>query len=337
MVILILINIIFIIYIYFKYYKFPKEIYNTKEKIEDKDSIIIGYINDAGFNNNFDFILAEIIEMNIKGYIIIEYNKENIDKYNYTIKQNITMESEKLNKYEILILNFLFSNKMEITKSELEEKLKNTFYSFNIQFNEIEKIINKKLVEQDIIDEIKKKRLDIRAKKYTKISIILTLIVCVINICMYSEFSLLYILMYALEKAFSSVLLLKAGMYTNKGQMLKYSIDKYKIELEGKEFLTGKNTMEDIVLKKEFANSIVLHIKTQAKKVFMDDNITKDATNISKKAMYNILTISIIILLIGLIISKIVLLLSPGAIIWTYIIIAITTACIADITLYKKK
>ena len=340
MVILILINIAIIIYIYLKYYRFPKNINNTTEKVEDIDSIIIGYINDRGFNNNFDLILAEIIEFNIKGYVIIEYdkdNKDNINKYNYTIKQNITMESDKLNKYEILILNFLFSNKTEITKNELEEKLKNTFYSYNIQFNEIEKIISKKLIEQNIIDEVKKKELAKKSKKYIKVSIILILIVGIINIFRISQFSLLYMLMYILEKVFSSVLLLKASIYTTEGQILKYSIDNYKIKLEDKEFLTNKNTMEDIVLKKEFANSIALHINTQAKKTFIDDSVIKDATKISKKVMYNILAISVIILLIGLIIAKIVVLLSPGAIVWMYIIITIATACVADITLYKKK
>ena len=340
MIILILINIAIIIYIYLKYYRFPKNIYNTNEEVEDKDSIILGYINDTGFNNNFDLILAEIIEFNIKGYVIIEYdkdNKDNINKYNYTIKQNITMESDKLNKYEILILNFLFSNKTEITKNELEEKLKNTFYSYNIQFNEIEKIISKKLIEQNIIDEVKKKELAKKSKKYIKVSIILILIVGIINIFRISQFSLLYMLMYILEKVFSSVLLLKASIYTTEGQILKYSIDNYKIKLEDKEFLTNKNTMEDIVLKKEFANSIALHINTQAKKTFIDDSVIKDATKISKKVMYNILAISVIILLIGLIIAKIVVLLSPGAIVWMYIIITIATACVADITLYKKK
>ena len=335
--ILILINIAIIIYIYLKYYRFPKNINNTTEKVEDIDSIIIGYINDRGFNNNFDLILAEIIELNIKGYIIIEYGKENINKYDYIIKQNITIESDKLNKYEILLLNFLFLKKTEITKAELEEKLKNTFYSYNIQFNEIKEVLNNRLIEQNIIDEVKQKNLTKKTKKYIIISIVLIILLGIVNVIKFSEISLMYMLMYILEKVVSTVLLLKASIYTTKGQILKYNIDKYKIELENKEFLTNKNTMEEIVLNKEFANSIALHIKTQAKKTFVDDKMIKDATKISKQIMFNIFSASVIILLIGLILAKIVLMVSPGAVVWIYIIMVIATACVADVTLYKKK
>ena len=337
MVILILVNIAIIIYIYLKYYRFPKNINNTTEKVEDIDSIIIGYINDRGFNNNFDLILAEIIELNIKGYIIIEYGKENINKYDYIIKQNITIESDKLNKYEILLLNFLFLKKTEITKAELEEKLKNTFYSYNIQFNEIKEVLNNRLIEQNIIDEVKQKNLTKKTKKYIIISIVLIILLGIVNVIKFSEISLMYMLMYILEKVVSTVLLLKASIYTTKGQILKYNIDKYKIELENKEFLTNKNTMEEIVLNKEFANSIALHIKTQAKKTFVDDKMIKDATKISKQIMFNIFSASVIILLIGLILAKIVLMVSPGAVVWIYIIMVIATACVADVTLYKKK
>lgn len=337
MVILILVNIAIIIYIYLKYYRFPKNINNTTEKVEDIDSIIIGYINDRGFNNNFDLILAEIIELNIKGYIIIEYGKENINKYDYIIKQNITIESDKLNKYEILLLNFLFLKKTEITKDELEEKLKNTFYSYNIQFNEIKEVLNNRLIEQNIIDEVKQKNLTKKTKKYIIISIVLIILLGIVNVIKFSEISLMYMLMYILEKVVSTVLLLKASIYTTKGQILKHNIDKYKIELENKEFLTNKNTMEEIVLNKEFANSIALHIKTQAKKTFVDDKMIKDATKISKQIMFNIFSASVIILLIGLILAKIVLMVSPGAVVWIYIIMVIATACVADVTLYKKK
>src|SRR5574344_274930 len=109
MLIFILINIITILYICLKYYKSNQIILD--ENIKNKDSIIIGYINDNSFNNDFDLILAEIIELNIKGYITIEYIEDNFDKYNYNIKQNIPTWSDNLNRYEMLTLNFLFQNK----------------------------------------------------------------------------------------------------------------------------------------------------------------------------------------------------------------------------------
>jgi len=337
MIILILINIVIIVYIYLKYYKFPETVKYTSEKIEDKDSMIIGYINDGGFNNNFDLILAQIIELNIKGYITIKYYKENIDKYNYTIIQNIDIGSDKLDKYEMLVLNFLFFNKTEITKNELEEKLNNTFSSYNTQFNQIGEILYKQFLEEKIIDEVKQKELTKKTKEYIKISIVLIFLVSILGLFKIIKISLLYMLIYILEKIISSVLLLKASIYTNKGQILKYNIDSYKIKLENKEFLVNNNTMEEIVLKKEFANSIALHINTQAKKAFIDDRITKDAIKISKKTIINVLIGFIILILIGLILAKITMILPREAIFWVYLILAISVACVADITLYKKK
>ena len=89
--------------------------------------------------------------------------------------------------------------------------------------------------------------------------------------------------------------------------------------------------------KKEFANSIALHINTQAKKAFIDDKMIRDATKISKKTITNIIIILMIIILVGLIMSRITRLLSPEGIFWLYVILTIAIACVADITLYKKK
>lgn len=335
MIILILINIAIIIYIYLKYYKVPENISSITKEIEDKDSIIIGYINDKGFNNNFDLILAEIIELNIKGYITIEYSKETIDKYNYTIKQNVTMESQKLNRYEMILLSFLFSKKSEITKAELEEKLKNTFNSYNMQFNEVGKVINKQLIEQGIIDRLKQAELNEKKKKYILLSIILIIIIGIMNLINATQASLIYMLIYIFEKVFSNLLLSKANSYTTEGQILKYNIEKYKMKIENKEFFNSKNEMKDIVQNKEFANSLALHIKTQAKKVFIDDTMLKNATKMSKSAMIKVLIVSILLLVITIVVAPIIMSLSPGVIVWVYIIITIIAACVADITLSK--
>ena len=251
--------------------------------------------------------------------------------------QNIDINSDKLNKYEMLILNFLFHNKMEITKNELEEKLSNTFSSYNIQVNEIEGLINKQLIEENVIDKVKQSKLTKEAKTYIKASIVLILLVSILIGFRILENSPLYMLIYFLEKVISSVMLLKANIYTNKGQILKYNIDSYKIKLKNQEFLTNKNTMEDIVLKKDFANSIALHINTGAKNAFIDNKITKEAIKISMKTIINILIIFAILILVGLIIAIITNLLPKGAIFWVYLIFAISVACVADVTLYKKK
>ena len=70
MIILILLNIFFIIYVYVKYYKFPKNIEDKTKEIEAEDSIVIGYINDLNFNNNYDLIdyTSDLLKHDEEGY-----------------------------------------------------------------------------------------------------------------------------------------------------------------------------------------------------------------------------------------------------------------------------
>lgn len=335
MIILVLINIIFIVCVYLKYYKFPKDI--DVDNIENEEPIIIGYVNDLNFNNNFDLILAEIIQLNIKGYIRINYNKDSIQKYDYIVSQNVDIASAKLSKYELMTLNFLFSNKLELTKQELEEKLNNIYRLYNIQFNEVEKILNKKIIEENIIEEKKQKKLTKITKWCIKISILLVLIISILNAIGIVTFSRIYMLLYIFEKIVLCMLISRANAYTDKGKILKYNIEKYKMQLQDEEFLTEKNTMQDIVLNKEFADSIALHINTQAKEVFIDNKISKDTNKIYKKTIIIVLAIIISFFLAILIISRIMMALPKGVIIWIYIIMAISAACVADITLAYKK
>ena len=111
-------------------------------------------------------ILAEIIDLNIKGYISIEYNKQGLNKYDYTIKQIANLNDDNLNKKEMLMLAFLFPNKMEITKRELEEKLNNLFKLYHIQYNELQEVLNKEANEDNIINRYKKEKLRRTKKLY---------------------------------------------------------------------------------------------------------------------------------------------------------------------------
>ena len=144
-------------------------------------------------------------------------------------------------------------------------------------------------------------------------------------------------LLYIFEKIVLCMLISRANAYTDKGKILKYNIEKYKMQLQDREFLTEKNTMQDIVLNKEFADSIALHINTQAKEVFIDNKISKDTNKIYKKTIIIVLAIIISFFLAILIISRIMMALPKGVIIWIYIIMAISAACVADITLAYKK
>ena len=334
MVVLILFNIAIIVYIYFKYYNIPN-VYNSTneeiEKVKQTESIILGYINDQGFENNYDLILAEIIELNIKKYISIEYNDDKFDKYNYIIKLNTDINSDDLNKYEMLILSFLFEIKPEITKTELENKLSNSFESYNFQYNQLKEVLNKKIIEENILDTKKYETLNKYTKKYIVISAIMLIVTFILYLTKMSGVSSLYILIYILEKILSSLLLFNASTYTQIGQKIKYCIDSYKISIQDKEYLTNNITMKDIVNNKEFANSLALHINTEAKSALFNDTIIKNATNKSKKSIIYIIASSVIVLLIGLIISKIIILLPKDAIKWVFIIFTISAACVADI------
>ena len=332
MLILILINIIIIVWIYLKCYNLPKNINSKKEEIEKINPIIIGTINDRGFNNNFDLILAEIINLNIKGYIKIEYDREDINAYNYIIRQSFDMEVDNIKKYELIILNFLFSEKMEISKNEFEEKLINTFNSYNVQYNDLQKVLQDELIKQDIIDEIKKQKLKNNFNIYKKISIILIVLLLTLKIFVFTEISLISILVYILEKIISNILILKASNYTVKGEILRHNIIKYKSEIEKQQFLLDKTTMNQIITDKKFADSIALHITTQAKKIFINDKMLQNATKKSKKVIFKTIILLSIIVLIGLVLQKITKSITKDGIIWLYIMLVIIIAFVADIT-----
>lgn len=344
MLILIFINIVIIAWIYLKYYyNLPKmeNITEEKEKIEEIDPIIIGCINDRGFNNNFDLILSEIINLNIKGYIKIEYDRDDINAYNYTIKHNFDMEVDDIKKYELVILNFLFSNKMEITKSELEEKLINTFNSYNVQYNELQKVLEEEFAKQHIIDKSKEKELEKVSKIYKRISILSVIILFILKTFAFLQISLSGIVIYILEILISNILILKASNYTDKGEILRKNIIAYKTEIEKQEFLENKKTMNEIILEKRFANSIALHINTQAKKMFTDDKILKNATKSTQKVLTKILIVLVVAVVIGLILQAITKSMTKDGIIWLYILLTLMIAFVTDITKFigtsKKK
>lgn len=344
MLVLIFINIVIIIWIYLKYYNLPKIENITKEKIEkieEIDPIIIGCINDRGFNNNFDLILSEIINLNIKGYLKIEYDRDDINAYNYTIKQNFDMDTDDIKKYELIILNFLFSEKMEISRSELEEKLINAFNSYNVQYNDLQKFLENEFIKQHIIDEHKDKELEKVSKIYKRMSILSIIILFTLKIFVFTQISSIGIIVYILEKVISNILILKASNYTDKGEILRNNIITYKTEIEKQELLAGKKTMSQIILEKRFANSIALHINTQAKKMFIEDKIIKNATKSTKEALIKLLIVLVVIAVIGILLQTITKSLTKDGIVWLYIMLVLMVAFVTDVTKFigttKKK
>lgn len=339
MLIILLINIVIIIWIYLRYYHFPEDIINTKEEVKDIDPIVMGFINDREFSNNYDLILSEIINLNIKKHIIIEYDKKDISKYNYTIKQNLYMEKENIEKYELILLDFLFSQKSEISRSEFEQKIKDSFNTYNIQYNQLQKVLEEKLIKENIIDIEKKKELEKITKTHKNISVTVLSILIILKIFVNININLASLLIFVFEILISRLLILKASNYTYKGEIIRNNIFRYKNEIRNKEFLINKKEMNNILLEKEFADSIALHINTDAKESFIN-NIFKNTKNSVKKTFLKLFIITIIIILIAIILKKLTILLDRDGIVLLYSILAIIIASSADIVYalgkYKK-
>ena len=133
--------------------------------------------------------------------------------------------------------------------------------------------------------------------------------------------------MYILEKIVIALLLLNVNIYTKYGQILKYNIDNYKYKLEKQEFLDNNIKMQEILLNKDFANSIALH----AKEAFIDEKALKEAKDTSKSAIKNLLIITSILVLIGIIIYKIMEFFPLEGLGWIFIIFSIIAAGVFDV------
>lgn len=333
MLILIVVNIFIIGVIYLKYYnKSPKQYITPNDKIKEMNPIKLGYINDRGFNNTYDLILAEIVNLNIKKYIKIEYDKNDISKYNYLIKQNLEVDLNGIEKHEIILLNFLFSKKTELSRIELEEQIINTFNTYNVQYNDLQKVLQKELIQNNIIDEYKDKELNKVTKTYKRISMLVVMLILIAKLFIFTEISSLGILIYIIEKIISNILIIRASRYTKKGEELRNSIIEYKNDIKNKEFLVDKNTMEQVVLEKEFADSMALHIKTQAKSAFIDDKISKEATKKSEIITFKTVIVLCAIIVTGIVLQKITKSITRDGVLWLYMMLAILVAFAADIT-----
>lgn len=344
MLVLILFNIGIILWIYFNFYKENKELETYDENIKNIEPLEMGYINDRRLSNNFDSILAEIINLNIKGYLDIEYNGDKTYNDDYIIKQRFDTPTNNINNYELLILKFLFSKKTEISKNELEKMIE-CFDSYDIQFNELEDGIENKLITENVISKSKKEKIQNIKKVYKRISFLLIIILLILNITNSRAISSNYIMTYALQTISSSyiiiyileiiityILILKADFYTNKGKNLKSQIINYKKEILNKEFLTDNKSMAEIVNEKEFANSLALHINTVAKDTFVYNKITDNMARKSKKVLLKVISVFVVILIAFLLLRKAILTVDSTGKFFIFVTLIIIIAAWADIT-----
>ena len=141
----------------------------------------------------------------------------------------------------------------------------------------------------------------------------------------------LFVVILFFEKLVSCRLLSTASEFTYKGQIIKYNIERYKYRIEKEVFLIDINSMKKNIKDKDFANSIALHIDTDAKYVFIDNLIYNNAVKTSKKIGLTVLIISTLVLIGIIAFSFAAISLTNTAIIWIFIILAIVIASAADI------
>ena len=267
MIYLIIFNILLIIFLYIKYFHIPHEINNIQEIIENLDSALIGYINDEN-GNPVDWILAEILELNRKKYITIDYVKTGIDKYYYIIKKNKEKDIKDLEKYELTAYRLLFDYCDEVTMDELEEgilrniiKARDAYVKgFSIK-NEIEE----KLEELEMLNSKTKKKLKIAEGTYIAITIMLAFVIKNIETTLG--------IIFLIETLIIFYMLRKARGFTTLGRMVQKTVQQYKEKLADNDLLKDKKIVHNIVLEKEYANATALHIMTDAKKEFINDEL----------------------------------------------------------------
>lgn len=286
MIFVIIINILLIIWLYKKYIYIPPIRDLSNEEIDELDPALIGYIDDKN-GNSIDWILSEILDLNRKGYIEIEYVRKDIDEYEYIMKKKDDIEISQLKKYELTAYRFLFSENDEISMTELEEKILRSMQaeidvnvkSFNIR-NEIEG----ELIKQNIIDYSAKEILSVLKKVY--------MMLILISICLIKNIQLLQGIILLVESIMVFFMMSKAIPFTRKGKSLYSKIQFYKRELEYNEILKEKKIIHNILFEKTYADSIALHIMSEARKEFIQDEL------IEKNIKYGILNLTKVILIL---------------------------------------
>ena len=267
MIFVIIINVLLIILIYKKYIYIPKIFDESSVQIDELDPALIGYIDDKD-GNSIDWILSEILELNKKGYIEIDYLREDIDEYEYIMKKKDNIELSQLKKYELTTYRFLFSESDEISMTELEENILRSMQAeidVNVKSVSIRNEIEEELIKQNIIDYPAKEILSILKKIY--------LMLILISVCLIKNIQLVQAGILFIESIIVFFMMSNAIPFTKKGKSLYSKIQRYKKELEYNEILKEKKIIHSLLFEKIYADSIALHIMSEARKEFIHDEL----------------------------------------------------------------
>ena len=288
MIIVIIINLIFIVLLYQKYIYTPRTLNQEYKEMEEIDGALIGYIENK-WGNSVDWIFAEILELNRKGYILIDYQLKEGKQLDYTIKKLGGKSISKLKNYELTTYRILFENSDQITKSELEEKLKSTFEkeeNINIKSFSIINEIEDELVKEEIIDANGDKILKLMKRIY--------MIICIAILIIFKELNGIQVAIFLIEAFVTLYVCTKGRAFTNKGRKLKSKIEEYEEYLLSNKLLSQNKIVDFILQEKDYINSIALHIQSNARDGFIDTEIVDGSAKTTNTFVLNILFIALL-------------------------------------------
>ena len=291
MIIIIVINLILILWLFREYIYIPKNLNQDYKEFIEMDAALIGYIENK-WGNSVDWIFSEVLELNRKGYILIEYQIKEGEQFDYTIKKLGGKSISKLKNYELTTYRILFENSDQITKKELEEKLKATFEreeNINIKSFSIRNEIIEELIKKGIIDANSQKFLTILKRIY--------MVACIMILIIFKELNALQMAIFLVETFITLYICTKGRTFTAQGKNLKAKIEDYQEYLANNKLLSQNEILDFMLQEKDYINSIALHIDSNARNGFIDTEIIDGSAKNLNSLVLNILFIALLFVL----------------------------------------
>lgn len=291
MIIIIVINLILILWLFREYIYIPKNLNQDYKEFREMDAALIGYIENK-WGNSVDWIFSEVLELNRKGYILIEYQIKEGEQFDYTIKKLGGKSISKLKNYELTTYRILFENSDQITKKELEEKLKATFEreeNINIKSFSIRNEIIEELIKKGIIDANSQKFLTILKRIY--------MVACIMILIIFKELNALQMAIFLVETFITLYICTKGRTFTAQGKNLKAKIEDYQEYLANNKLLSQNEILDFMLQEKDYINSIALHIDSNARNGFIDTEIIDGSAKNLNSLVLNILFIALLFVL----------------------------------------
>ena len=271
MIIFIIINILLIIFVYMKYVSIPKSRLNDYQELKELDSALVGYI-DNKWGNAMDWTIAEVLELNRKGYITIEHVDDDEAKIHGYVIKKLKEHINNLKPYEANVYRILFEKNDIITIRELEEKLKynqEIEHIVDVKSMSIRNEVEDEAVSLDLVNKTTEKIINFLKRTYP--------IIAIIALILLKEKNILLTTAFFIESVITIYILSNTTALTEKGKKIKSKIENYKIYLTENKLLQGTKIVDYILVEKDYINSIALHIDSEAKMEFIVDELVENS------------------------------------------------------------